>query len=93
MICKIAGIDEVFRGFKNNPKIRRKEVLSATDYEFVTSDIIRRSFASNYCGKIETPILMNITGLTKDSAFLTYLDAHQNRDNIADLFIDQAGVI
>ena len=93
MICKIAGIDEVVRGFKNNPKTRRKEVLSAPKYEFVTSHIMRRSFATNYYGKIETPLLMNITGHTKESTFLTYIGTHQNKDALADLFMKQAGVI
>ena len=93
MICKIVGIDEVVRGFKNNPKTRRKEVLSAPKYEFVTSHIMRRSFATNYYGKIETPILMNITGHTKESTFLTYIGTHQNKDALADLFMQKAGVI
>ena len=93
MICKIAGIDEVVRGFKNNPKTRRKEVVDAPKYEFVTSHIMRRSFASNYYGKIETPLLMNITGHTKESTFLTYIGTHQNKDALADLFMQKAGVI
>jgi integrase len=93
MICRIAGIDEVVRGFKNNPKTRRKEVLSAPKYEFVTSHIMRRSFATNYYGKIETPLLMNITGHTKESTFLTYIGTHQNKDALADLFMQKAGVI
>ena len=93
MICKIAGIDEVLRGFKNNPKTRRKEVLTAPKYEFVTSHIMRRSFASNYYGKIETPLLMNITGHSKESKFLTYIGTHQNKNALADLFMQKAGVI
>jgi len=93
MICKIAGIDEVVRGFKNNPKTRRKEVLSAPKYEFVTSHIMRRSFATNYYGKIETPLLMNITGHIKESTFFTYIGTHQNKDALADLFMQKASVI
>ena len=93
MICKSAGIDEVVSGFKNNPKTRRKEIIEAPKYEFVTSHIMRRSFASNYYGKIETPLLMNITGHTKESTFLTYIGTHQNKDALADLFMKKAGVI
>ena len=55
--------------------------------------IMQRSFASNYYGKIETPLLMNITGHTKESTFLTYIGAHQNKYTLADLFMQQAGVI
>ena len=92
-LCKLAGIDEWVSGFKNNPKTRRKEIVKAPKYEFVTSHIMRRSFASNYYGKIETPLLMNITGHTKESTFLTYIGTHQNKDALADLFMKQAGVI
>ena len=93
IICKIVKIDELLSGFKNNPKTRRKEIVNAPKYEFVTSHIMRRSFASNYYGKIETPLLMNITGHSKESTFLTYIGTHQNKDALADLFMQQAGVI
>ncbi len=92
-LCKMAGIDGLVSGFKNNPKTRRKEVVFAPKYAFVTSHIMRRSFASNYYGKIETPILMNITGHSRESTFLTYIGTHQNKDTLADLFMQQAGVI
>jgi integrase len=92
-LCKMAEIDKLVSGFKNNPKTRRKEIVKAPKYEFVTSHIMRRSFASNYYGKIETPLLMNITGHSKESTFLTYIGTHQNKDALADLFMQQAGVI
>ena len=91
--ARMAGIEELVSGFKNNPKTRRKEIVNAPKYEFVTSHIMRRSFASNYYGKIETPLLMNITGHSKESTFLTYIGTHQNKDALADLFMQQAGVI
>jgi integrase len=92
-LCKMAEIKELVSGFKNNPKTRRKEIVDVPKYEFVTSHIMRRSFASNYYGKIETPLLMNITGHSKESTFLTYIGTHQNKDALADLFMQQAGVI
>ena len=92
-LCKLAGIEDLVSGFKNNPKTRRKVIVNAPKYEFVTSHIMRRSFASNYYGKIETPLLMNITGHSKESTFLTYIGTHQNKDALADLFMQQAGVI
>ncbi|MDA9573285.1 site-specific integrase, partial [Flavobacteriaceae bacterium] len=92
-LCRMAGIDGLVSGFKNNPKTRRKEIVNAPKYAFVTSHIMRRSFASNYYGKIETPLLMNITGHSKESTFLAYIGTHQNKDALADLFMQQAGVI
>ena len=37
--------------------------------------------------------IMNITGHSKESTFLTYIGTHQNKDALADLFMQQAGVI
>jgi integrase len=92
-LCKMAGIEDLVSGFKNNPKTRRKEIVNAPKYKFVTSHIMRRSFASNYYGKIETLLHMNITGHSKGSTFLSYIGTHQNKDALADLFMQQAGVI
>ena len=80
-------------GFKNNPKTRRKETVNAPKYEFVTSPIMRCSFASNYYGKIEIPLLMNNTEHSKESTFLTYIRTHQNKDALADACMKQAVVI
>ena len=80
-------------GLRTIRRLVGKEIVSAPKYEFVTSHIMRRSFASNYYGKIETPLLMNITGHSKESTFLTYIGTHQNKDALADLFMQQAGVI
>jgi hypothetical protein len=46
-LCKMAGIEGLMSGFKNNPKTRRKEIVNAPKYAFVTLPIIRSSFASN----------------------------------------------
>ncbi|MDB4202729.1 hypothetical protein N9763_07015 [Polaribacter sp.] len=92
-LCRIAVINGLVSEFKNNPKTRRKEIVNAPKYEFVTSHIMRRSFASNYYEKIETPLLMNITGHSKESTFINYIGTHQNKDALADLFMKQSRAI
>ena len=42
-------------------------------YELIASHAMKRSFATNYFGKIETPILMEITGHSRESTFLSYI--------------------
>ena len=54
---------------------------------------MRRSFASTYYREIETSLLMNITGHSKESTLLSYIGMHRNKDALADLFMQQAGVI
>jgi hypothetical protein len=34
-LCKMAGIEGLLSGFKNNPKTRRKEIVNAPKYTFV----------------------------------------------------------
>jgi hypothetical protein len=46
-LCRMAGIEGLVSGFKNNPKTRRKEIVNAPKYAFVTSPIMRCSFAFN----------------------------------------------
>jgi len=36
MLCKMAGIEGLVSGFKNNPKTRRKEIIKDPKYIFVT---------------------------------------------------------
>jgi hypothetical protein len=54
---------------------------------------MRNSFASNYYGKIETLMSINITGHSKERTFLNYIDTHQNKYAPTDLFMQQARVI
>ena len=48
---------------------------------------MRRSFATNYFGKIETPILMEITGHSRESTFLEYVGKNANMDTYADILM------
>lgn len=82
-------MNELVRGYKNNPKIKRKELGLYPKYELICAHDLRRSFATNYFGKVETPILMQITGHTKESTFLKYIGANPNKDAIADLFMEK----
>ena len=42
-------------------------------YELITSHICRRSFATNFYGRIPTPILMNVTAHGTEKMFLNYI--------------------
>lgn len=49
---------------------------------------MRRSFATNYFGKIETPILMEIRGHSRESTSLNYIGENPNKDAVADMFME-----
>ena len=56
-------------------------------YELITSHCFRRSFATNYYKKIPTAVLMSITGHSKESLFLSYINQREDKDANADLFM------
>ena len=86
IVCEKAGINEIVEGKKQldvskedeeNSKIRN--VLGKyPKWELVTSHIGRRSFASNYYGKIPTPYLINVTGHSSEKIFLDYVIVEAN---------------
>jgi hypothetical protein len=90
-LCKMAEIDELVTRFKTKDK--KKGNYKRPKVYICNSPIMRRSFASNYYRIIETPLLLNITGHSKERAFLTYITRHQNKDILVNLYMQQAGVI
>jgi len=72
-ICKFAGIDAPTKGRKkltaNNPTV--KGVYPK--HELISSHVCRRSFATNFYGRIPTPVLMNITAHGSERMYLNYI--------------------
>jgi integrase len=87
VVCKLAGIDEVVKGTKLNTETNRKELGYYPKYELIASHCFRRSFATNYYKKIPTAVLIGITGHSKESLFLTYINQREDKDSNADLFM------
>lgn len=86
-VCEIAKIVEVVDGKKLNPETRRKEFKKYPKHELITSHSFRRSFATNYYKKIPTPVLIGITGHSKEILFLQYINQREDKDANADLFM------
>jgi integrase len=93
-VCELAKIVEVVEGKKLNPKAKkdnpdtmRKVLGFYPKYELITTHSFRRSFATNYYKTMPTPILIEITGHSKESLFLQYINASKDKDANADLFI------
>jgi integrase len=86
IVCKLTGIDTVVKGTKLNTETNRKELGMFPKYDLMASHCFRRSFATNYYKKIPTAILINITGHSKESLFLTYINKREDKDANADMF-------
>jgi integrase len=83
-VCRIAKINEKVLGslkteIKEDSGIYRKETGNFEKYKLVTSHIGRRSFATNYYGKIPTTFLIYVTGHTTETMFLNYI-GKSNKD-------------
>ena len=83
-VCEIAEINKLVVGSKKvetKPKsgVYRKKTDTYKKYELVTSHIGRRSFATNFYGKIPTTYLIYVTGHATESMFLTYI-GKSNKD-------------
>ena len=70
-VCEKADIDEICYGGISNGK--RKVFGDYPKYKLVSSHIGRRSFASNFYGKIPTPLLMSATAHSTEKMFLKYI--------------------
>jgi integrase len=88
IVLQKAGINEMVTGFKFNSASQRKELGLFPKYHVISSHDLRRSFATNFFGKIPTPILMNMTGHAKESTFMGYIGRDPNRDSYADAFME-----
>ena len=83
-VCELAEINELIKGSKMtetepDSKIFRKKTGMYKKYDLVTSHIGRRSFASNFYGKIPTTYLIYVTGHSTEAMFLNYI-GKSNKD-------------
>jgi len=89
-VCKIAEINQLTFGSKNtetepNSKVFRKKSGTYKKWELVTSHIGRRSFATNFYGKIPTTFLINMTNHSSEAMFLNYI-GKSNKDLAKETF-------
>ncbi len=88
-VCEIAEINQKVEGKKINPKTKRKELGKYPKFELITSHCMRRSFASNHYKKMATPLIMGITGHSREDEFLKYIGVPEDKDHDAKEFLRQ----
>lgn len=72
-VCKKAGINALVKGNLYSKQTERMEIGMYPKYKLISSHVGRRSYASNFFGKIPTPLLMNITAHSTESMFMKYI--------------------
>jgi len=86
-VCEVAKISELVQGTKLDPITNRKKLGFYPKHELIASHCFRRSFCTNYYKKIPTAVLIGISGHSKESLFLTYINKREDKDANADLFM------
>lgn len=84
VVCQLAELNDLVKGSKKletapESGIFRKQTGIYKKWELVTSHIGRRSFATNFYGKIPTTYLINVTGHSTETMFLNYI-GKSNKD-------------
>ncbi|MFA5619565.1 MAG: tyrosine-type recombinase/integrase [Weeksellaceae bacterium] len=80
-VCKLVGLDQPTQGGKQEVTKHGIRKVSGIypKWQLVTSHIGRRSFATNFYGKIPTTYLIYITGHSSEAMFLNYI-GKSNKD-------------
>jgi integrase len=79
-VCRLAKIDELCKGRIRNIGGAMSRVVTKPKHELVTSHVGRRSFASNFYGKLNQQMIMGVTGHKSESSFLKYINAEREID-------------
>jgi integrase len=72
-VCRLAGLNQLVKGSKQNPKTHRKETGLFEKWELIKSHTCRRSFATNHYEKLSNKLIMAVTGHTTESMLLEYI--------------------
>lgn len=72
-LCRRAGINQPVKGRQPRTATTESKLIEGQKWEFVSSHICRRSFATNYYGKVPTSTLKVITGHATEEMFLRYI--------------------
>jgi integrase len=86
-VCETAKINAMTEGKIFDADTGRKVFKSYEKHKLITTHSFRRSFCTNYYKKIPTPVLMGISGHSKESIFRVYINAPEDKDENADLFM------
>ncbi len=82
-VCEEAKINKPVLAQKKNSETNRYELKEMPKYKAVSTHIGRRSFATNYYGKINTALLINATGHASEVQFLRYVQKTGNQNALS----------
>ena len=91
VVCEKAEINEIVTGREKTSSHGATKVIQAPKYKLISSHVCRRSFATNFYGKIATSTLTSITGHSTEKMFLKYI-GKTSHDHALQMFDDFAKI-
>ncbi|MBE7691525.1 hypothetical protein [Tenacibaculum finnmarkense] len=85
-VCRLSGINETIKGSKtvsiliNGKPQKRNQLTETAKYNLITTRTFRRSFATNYYGRIDTNLIMMVTGHATESMLKSYIGSKGLQD-------------
>ena len=85
-VCRLAKIEKMTEGDLSksiiiNDEEQRRDVRGFySKYKLITTRTFRRSFATNYYGKIDKELIMQVTGHTTEKMLKEYIDVHDDKN-------------
>ena len=77
IVCKESGLTNEVDGELKNKETKIREVGKFPKWKLITSKIGRKTFATNYFGKLPNELIMAQTGHKTESSFLAYVGKTQ----------------
>ena len=90
-VCRYAELNDIVLGDKttvevlNGKRSRRTHRGRFPKYSLITSRTFRRSFATNYYGRLDTSLIMGITGHTSEKMLRAYINVEDDRKVLSTL--------
>ncbi|MBE7686233.1 tyrosine-type recombinase/integrase [Tenacibaculum piscium] len=85
-ICKLAEINELILGKKRNELTNRNEKKERPKYQYISTHVGRRTFATLHYNKLPVSVIMKVTGHTKVATFMKYIQ--KDTDEHIEVFND-----
>lgn len=90
-VCQLSGLNKIIEGDKttveiyNGKRTRRTRRGKFPKFSLITSRTFRRSFATNYYGRMDTSLIMGITGHTTEKMLREYINVKDDRKVLSTL--------
>ncbi|WP_040252388.1 phage integrase SAM-like domain-containing protein [Psychroserpens mesophilus] len=77
VLCKEGGLTSLVDGALKNKETKIREVGKFPKWQLISSKVGRKTYASNYFGKLPNELIMSQTGHKTESSFLLYVGKTQ----------------